>query len=309
MGKDLMLVLTVVAGLAGAGAVRAEDKTAVSIAVVLSEEQRVFHEAIDGFTAQLAARGYTAKIEIYELASAERAAASGASLVFTLGSAAATAHRGTVPAVFAVVGDPAGIDLMDSAHLPKGKTTGIGAWVPVRAQLAHVAAIAPDAKRIGVVISRAHSKAMLREMELDAQAFGFTLTFIEAATPNAVGVELAACADEVDALLALADGAIWTSASVKAAVIYALQNKKPLFGFSAAFTRAGALASISAEDYRDMGAQAADRAAAILGGAPIGELRILAPRKLSTSINLVVARRIGVEPSREEIDRAEAVFR
>lgn len=309
MRKTLILLFAATPAMAQAAPAHAQHKSAIAVAVVLSEEQPVFHEVIDGFTRQLAARGIDAKIELYDLANAERASASGASLVLALGSAAAAAHHGSVPGVFAIVSDPEASDLMDAAHRPKRKTTGIAAWVPVHAQLGHVAAIAPAAKRIGVVIGRAHSKTLMREMELDARSFGFTLTFIEAATPHAVGLELAASADDVDALLALADGAIWTGASVKAAVIYALQHKKPLIGFSAAFTRAGALASISAEDYRDIGAQAADRAAAILSGAPIAELRILDPRKLSTSVNLVVARRIGVELSQAEIDRAEAVFR
>jgi putative tryptophan/tyrosine transport system substrate-binding protein len=309
VGKDLILVLIATAAAVAFAATprsaHAEPGTSITIAAVLSGEQPAFRATLSGFEAALEKHGVHATIEVFELANA--ANASKATIVFAIGSPAATlmSAQGSPPVIFAVVGDPEGVNLMDRRNMPKRNATGVSALAPLHAQLQLLAAITPDAKRIGVVLSSEHSTQILETPPGNDRV----LIPIIASSASAVGVALARHHDDVDVILALPDGAIWNGAAVRAAVIFSLQKKKPLFGFSSAFTRAGAVASIAAEDYSDMGAQAAEKAHALIRGEPLSSSRVLEPRKLSISINLVVARRIGVEPSRELVERAEVVFR
>jgi ABC-type uncharacterized transport system substrate-binding protein len=137
-----------------------------------------------------------------------------------------------------------------------------------------------------------------RKLELET-------VLIAAETPAGVGPALDRVRERVDVLIAIADPSIWAAGSVKAAAMFGLRNRLPLIGFSAAYTRAGAVASISAEDFADQGAQAADRAIALLEGGALDLMRVQSPRRTAISVNLVVARRIGIEPPRALIERAE----
>jgi ABC-type uncharacterized transport system substrate-binding protein len=135
---------------------------------------------------------------------------------------------------------------------------------------------------------------------------GLELRLIDARRPEEVGAALSQQREAFDAILALPDPSVWNAQSLKAAVIFSLAQRRPLFGFSQAFTRAGALASLSAEGYEQMGAQAARLALARAAGGPP---RVEAPATLNLSLNVVVAQRLGLTLPRSLTEAATEVFR
>lgn len=309
MGKALLPLLIVAA--AYAVEAKAQANT-LEIEVLISEAgQPAFEATLKGFRKALVLQGFDPRFSIIAMADAAQLSQSKAAFIFTLGTPATAraVQLAPVPVIFAAVGDPAAIDLMTEARLPKKRATGVSLLVPAFSQLSLVGSAAPDTKRLGVVYAETCSPQVIAELKKETIARGLTFVPIVVSSPAAVGIELSKREREVDALLAVADAAVWNAASVKGAVIFSIQKKKPLFGFSSAFTRAGAIASVSAEDYEDIGAQAAISALALAVGAQVERMAIVAPRKLTISINLVVARRIGIEPSRQLVDRAEVVFR
>jgi putative ABC transport system substrate-binding protein len=310
MGKALVPVLTIISSILLTNPAQAENGIAVRIDVLMSEDQPAYTATLKGFRQGLIAQGMTPVLEVHTLDRAGKLPSTGSKMIFALGSAAALrATELGVPVVFAVVGDPAGLDLMNEAHLPKKQATGVSLLAPAAKQMSLIVALTPDAKRIGVVVSKSTSAALRAELKKEIEQLGLSFVPLVPQNANTLGLELAKQEGNVDALLALADPGLWNSASVKAAVIFSIQKKKPLYGFSTSFTKAGAIASISAEDYEDLGAQAASSAVAISSGKVAGKMAIVPPRKLAISINLVVARRIGLEPSRQLLDSAEVVFR
>jgi ABC-type uncharacterized transport system substrate-binding protein len=277
----------------------AEAAPLKSVAIVCAGEQPVYRTTIDGFKSKL--KILNSEARTHEYASAAEATAANVDLIFVVGTSAVRAiSQLTVkaPVLYALAGDSAAAGL-------QGRVGGVATAVSPSARIELIAAIAPDVRRIGIVSGLGSPYA--QELETRARAAGLTSLRIEVRSAEDVGPALIAAEGELDAILAVSDPAIWNAASLKASVILSLQKRKPLFGFSTMFTRGGAVASIAGEDPGDVGAQAAEQAQAIFTGA--GAPAIAYPRNTSISINLVVARRLGLEPSRAAIERATTVLR
>jgi putative ABC transport system substrate-binding protein len=315
MGKGRVLLLTAAcAAVAAASApTRAEGGGSI-VALVVPEENPSFAAAAKGFEEELDRRGLATRRVKYRPADIAAAVTSGASLVFAVGTecavaaSAASSEGHGPPVVFAVVGDPIGAGLAHEDGRPRGCSTGVAGLPPAADVAALVGDLAPDARRVGVIANPARTGALVAALERSVAARGLTTTTIAAATAADVGpaLEAARASRRPDVLIAVADPSIWAPASVKATAMFALRNRVPLIGFSSAFTRAGAVASLAVEDYGGAGALAAARAAEILAGRPAEEIPVVWPSRARLSLNLVVARRVGVEPPRALVDRAES---
>ncbi|MBK6688601.1 MAG: hypothetical protein IPG45_29285 [Deltaproteobacteria bacterium] len=297
----MTLLLAGVSGLAAS-----PSKAAPTVIIVAADQRPAFEQVIDGFIDGLKAQGLTiVRRDLDPDVVAHDPLA--ADLVLALGSgatAAVLARAHHPPLIHAVSGRP-----------PELPPPGVGAPIvagvsPIPSfadQLALVRAVAPNLKRIGVV-GRTGELGFLATARSLPEAQGLTLVPLEVAGPEAVAAAILQAADQVDGILAGADPRLWNGNTLKAAVISSLRVRRPLFGMATSFTKAGALASVAAEDYPGIGAEAARLAQEILAGRGQNLPRLVSPKRSLTSINLVVADRLGIRPTRGALDAAHEVF-
>jgi putative tryptophan/tyrosine transport system substrate-binding protein len=287
------------------------DRT-ISVSVVASGDQPELELVERGFIAHLERSGVRVKTQRFAAGGLPNAIAAAPNLVLALGTSAARASvlaSDGVPVVFAVVGDPRGAGLEGANGLPSRNASGVSASAPADRQIELLRRLVPSAKRIAILSNPQAPSAAAASLAAALQAKQLTPIAVHASGPNDVGRAISEVVDRVDAIFAVADSTIWNATSVKAAVLISLQRKKPLFGFSSGFTRAGAVASVAADDFEDIGAQAAEIARAVLDRVPIAKIAIAPPRRTSVSLNLVVAQRIGLHVESDLVDGAKVVFR
>lgn len=279
----------------------------VRVLALLSQEHPSYREALAGFEEGLRERGLEPQVRV---AAPGAPLEPGEQLVLALGTRAAqhaATQAASAPIVFTVVGDPVTAGLSDAQGKSLTAATGVSAMAPPQQQLALIAELVPGVRRVGVVYRASQQEALLAAFVQAARAAHLEVKPIAAGDAGEIGPALADAIPEVDAVLALPERELWSGGALKAAVLLSLKHKKPLFGFSRGFVKSGALAALSAEDYRALGKQAA--AQAVASARPGAPPRVEAPRAIAAYLNLVIARRLGLEPRRATIARAKEVFR
>lgn len=292
----------------GAGATNAAAAAPIRMLVVSSEDAVSYRQAHQGFVEELRARGRI--VETRRVLARDFVDEAQSDLVLGLGGAASSRLTALkVPAVFAVVGDPIDSGLCDEASRPRGAITGVGALVAPELQLELVRELLPGDRRIGLIYNPSRASQLYARYAVEARALGLIPVPVAARSAHEVPQVLSAARDHVDVLIALPEPSIWNAASLKTSVMFSLRERKPLIGFSKLFTRGGAIASLAAEDYRAMGAQAARLALRLLQGEDVSSIRVEPAGTISLSLNLVVAGRLGIRVSTDLIERAEDVYR
>jgi ABC-type uncharacterized transport system substrate-binding protein len=128
--------------------------------------------------------------------------------------------------------------------------------------------------------------------------------------------EYPSIAAAIDALIQKNVDVIWTNAdqkvydtnAVRALLLAGLRTRTPVWGFSPAFVRAGALVGVGVEP-RAQGTQVADVALKVMAGQASPKEKAQAPVEFQVAVNLIVASKIGVEIPGALTRRAAYVFR
>ncbi len=229
--------------------------------------------------------------------------------VLAIGTPAARWLHQQLPAtarlIYCMVADPAEAGLSQGADC-----WGVTTNVAVADELRLVAEALPRARTLGTLYRSdvAESRDDLKTLR-DALPEGWK---VEAVAVN----DFPSVAAAIDSLTQKNPDLIWTTgdqrlydtACVRALLLGALRNKIPVWGFSSAFVRAGALIGVAVEP-RAQGAQAADIADAVLTDVKQIKQKAQPPRQFQTAVNLIVARQIGVEIPDSLLRRAAFVFR
>jgi ABC-type uncharacterized transport system substrate-binding protein len=161
---------------------------------------------------------------------------------------------------------------------------------PFGRQLELIHLVQPEVRRVGVlwgpdsVAQRPLLQAALasRGWSESAGIVGPNMTLGEA-TKHAL--------DDADALLAVADPAVFNSATVSNVLMSSYRAKLGVFAFSPAYVKAGAVAALYSTPAQ-IGTQAADVVRALLRGGSVASLQY--PTDFSVSVNEHVARSLGV---------------
>lgn len=161
---------------------------------------------------------------------------------------------------------------------------------PFGRQLDLLRLVHPDARRVGVlwgpesVLQRHLLQAALaaRGWSESAGVVGSNVTLGEA-TQRAL--------DDADALLAVADPAVYNSTTVSNVLMASYRAKLGVFAFSPAYVKAGAIAALYSTPAQ-IGAQAAETVRVLVRGGPVPPMQY--PSDFSVSVNEHVARSLGV---------------
>ena len=113
----------------------------------------------------------------------------------------------------------------------------------------------------------------------------------------------------VDMVWTAPDSTLYDTASVRALLLAALRTNTPVFGYSTAFVKAGALVGIGV-DPEAQGQQAATLALQLLKGAGDAKTsRVNPPENFQIAVNLIVASQIGVQLPPEFVQRATYTYK
>lgn len=221
--------------------------------------------------------------------------------IFAVGSNAAKFAKTRfpdIPVVFCLVLEP--------EKLISSNAAGITMDIAPEAKLKMAKKIIPGIKKIGVFYSAGtkpeHERVSGASALLNLQLFSAEIT-LPAEMPEA----LKNLASRADCFLMIPDANIFFMKSVENLLFESIKNKIPVIGLSSSFTQAGALFSLEC-DYADIGRQAGETMLRILGGEKPSEIPLTAPAKTALSINMTVARRLGIYVDPEIRESAKVIF-
>jgi putative tryptophan/tyrosine transport system substrate-binding protein len=210
----------------------------------------------------------------------------------------------TLPLVYCMVANPRG------AGLTSGKAAfGVSTDVPPKAQADLIASVLPKARAVGMLYKGASeaSRAAL-ESARAALPSGWSLVAVavdEFKSPAAAVDHL--MSQKIDVIWTTPDPAVYDAATARTLLLSAVRKRTPVFGFSGAVVRAGALVGVSVEP-APQGQAGAALAGDLLGGRAPPDVSPRDP-EFGIAVNLIVANQIGVEVPADVVRRAAAVFK
>lgn len=137
---------------------------------------------------------------------------------------------------------------------------------PFARQFDLIRLVVPERRRIGVLISP-DREDNLGQLQALARARNLEVVGRTVASPQAIYPALAHLLAQTDLILAVPDTAIYNSGTIHNILLTTYRARQPLFGFSAAYVRAGALAAVYSTPQQVARQAAAIVLNAIAGGA------------------------------------------
>lgn len=220
--------------------------------------------------------------------------------VFALGTDAFLQTQGLkIPLFYAMVISP--------ATAGNNNATGVSMLVHPDLYFAHIAALFPDMKRVGIVHDPRATGAYVRSAAEAARARGMELVVKEVRQTRDLQPALAALRDKIDILLMVPDTNLLNSETVNALLLFSFQNRIPIFSFSRKYVEMGALAALNINAY-DIGVQVGDMVRTRPAGGKGAAVRTDA-RKATLVYNRKVAQKLGMKPREQGLKGAEEVSR
>lgn len=281
---------------------------AEDVAVILSEDYKIYSLALDGFkgSCNLPVKEYAMHGSLEEGGRiVESIKSQGPKLIFALGNKACQlvkANISNTPVVFAMIINPAQYDLT-------GKNIcGVRMDMPVREQLIFLKKICPQVKKVGAVYNPDRSQKIIDEGKIEAVNLGLEIIAAKAKSKAEVSEAINNLEGKIDAFWMIPDSLVANSIVLERLLLLTLGNKIPLICPAEDFVKNGGMFSIDA-DYQDIGAQSAGIANEILSGSRLpGQIGIQFPRKTNLIINLKIANKIGLALSQTIINEAYKVY-
>jgi len=216
-----------------------------------------------------------------------------------------------IPIVMTGDGDPVGSGVVASLARPGGNITGLSNMsVDLDGKrLGILKEIVPKLSRVAVLASRDQKSnvALLKEMDVAAQALGLRLQILELQGPKDIEAAFRAASKErAEAILAGAPAVLLTQRTQVAEL--AVKNRLPVMYPREEFVEAGGL-MLYAPSISDLSRRAAVYVDKILKGAKPADLPVEQPTKFEFVINLKAAKQIGLTIPPNVLVRADKVIK
>ncbi len=222
-------------------------------------------------------------------------------IVFAVGTKAtrlAEKNLNKIPIIYAMVLNP--------EKLTGTNLTGVLLDIPIKMELEAIQKIMPEAKKIGVVYTT-DSTARVIELNQVCSELGLQLVKRKVNDERDLPEALTDITWQINCLLMIPDTKIYFPQSVRYLLLESLRQRFPVIGLSQYHTKSGALLSVDV-NYKDLGRQAGEIAVRVLGGEKPAAIKPLNPRKVSISLNLYTAERLGINFSPAITKNAEYIF-
>lgn len=220
-------------------------------------------------------------------------------LIVTVGTDAAVAVSGysdNAPVFFTLIPRSsyyAIVDRFRQNFLSEREHSGLFLDHPVERHLALVTAVLPPARRVGVLLGP--YTAQLRERIREAATrMRLQVVFRSVKREEQIYASLQSLLPEVDVLVALPDPAVYNRHTIRNMLITTFRYRKPMFGYSRALVKAGALAALYSET-QDIGDEAARAVVRSVAGTSVDLPAPRAPSDFSVDVNFWVAESLDLD--------------
>ncbi|PTL77903.1 ABC transporter substrate-binding protein [Vitiosangium sp. GDMCC 1.1324] len=264
------------------------------VVVVKSAGLAPYAAVVAGFSAEV--RAEVSEVTLEDSAQAagrafQRIAAQKPALVLAIGPLAAnTARRSLgkdVPVLFAMV------PYYEKYGLEGPNITGIALTSDFRPELAALKALAPSAKRVGILHDPRYSTGLVEAAQTAAGPLGLSVVPLEADAQAKAEKVLAGSRDKVDALLMVADKTVGNASVVQELIAFASAQHLPLVGLTPSQVKEGATLAL-APSPTAIGQQAGRLANRIIHEkVDPGALAVSQPEGLDLAVNLSAAGKLG----------------
>jgi putative ABC transport system substrate-binding protein len=212
-------------------------------------------------------------------------------LVLAIGPLAANAARRSlgedIPVLFVMV------PYFEKYGLEGPNVTGIALTSGYTPELGALKAMAPKAKRVGILHDPRFSAKQVQTAQEAASAAGLTIVPLEVETQARVEKVLAGAAGKVDAMLMVADKTVANAAVVQALIGFAAEQKIPLVALTPSQVKEGATLSL-APNPTGIGQQAGRLANRIVHEkVNPGAMAVAQPEGMDLAFNLGTALKLG----------------
>lgn len=264
------------------------------VVAVKSANLAPYASVIAGFNAEAQAEVVEVTLEESPTAAArvfKRLAEQKPALVLALGPLAANAARRSlgegVPVLFAMV------PYFERYGLEGPNVTGIALTSDFTPELGALKAMAPKAKRVGILHDPRFSARSVQSAQEAASSLGLSIVSLEADSEAKARKVLEGAAGKVDALLMVADKTVGNAAIVQALIAFSGAQKVPLIGLTSSQVKEGATLAL-APSPTAIGQQAGRLANRIIHEkVDPGALAVAQPEGLDISVNLTAARKLA----------------
>jgi putative ABC transport system substrate-binding protein len=206
------------------------------------------------------------------------------------------------------VSDPVGAQLVKSMEKPGGNVTGLSDLSPVADHVKLIKEVAPNVKTIGFLYNsgEANSISLLEGLKVAAKEGG--LEVVESAATKSAEVQGAARAliGKADLIYIPTDNTIISA--LEGAVSVAEEAKIPLMTADTDSVSRGAFIALGF-NYYDVGKQTGEVVVRILKGEKPGDIPVNVAAGTDLVVNLVAAKKMGIEIPQAVVDRASKVIK
>lgn len=186
--------------------------------------------------------------------------------------------------------------------------TGVSMNIPPDKQLHILREALPGVKRIGLLYDPKQTGSFVRAVRSAAGRIDIEVVAMEVNGSKEVPSSMFAMRGTIDMFWMLPDLTVITSETVEHFLVFSLENRIPILTFSEKYVELGALLSIGIDAF-DIGRQAGEIANAILSGRHVGGIKPVDAKKAVISVNLKVARKLGIRIDEKIVENARVVNR
>lgn len=275
-----------------AGGPRQASAQGVDVVVLIAEESAPHREAADAATAEMNGRASILRVVVDSAIPTRVPRATVVIALGTLSFARALAMTQGAPIVAGLLPRAAYERALRNANRPLDSRgiTAVYLEQPPARQIQLIRAIAPSHARVGALVSDESADAVA-PLRLAAREQRVNLVVETVAGRGDIYPALKRLVEEVDVMIAIPDAGVYNSGTINNIVASAVRAQIPLFGFSPAYVRAGAIAAVYSTPAQ-IGRQAGEIASRAMGGAALPPPQH--PRNYTVATNPTVARSLGI---------------
>lgn len=229
-------------------------------------------------------------------------------LIYAIATPAAQSAKqvtNDIPVLFSAVTDPVSSEIVDSWEDIKGNVTGTSDMAPIESQLKIFKKIDPNIEKIGILYntSESNSEIQIKEIEKLAPNEGLEIVTIGVSNVNEIPQALDSLLSKVDALYALTDNMIASSAQLVSSKLI----EKEMISVSAEEGQVnGGLLISNGLSYYELGKQTARMAKDILiNEKSISDMPVELADTTILTINEKTLNELGLDPKLEIFKDAE----
>ena len=184
--------------------------------------------------------------------------------------------------------------------------SGVSMDIPQEKQLRTLLDALPRTKTVGLLYAQEKTGRLAEKAREAARKIGIKLLAKEVHSTRDVPQSIQDMKGKIDVFWMLPDLTVITPETIEFVLLFSLENKIPVLAFSEKYVELGALMSVGIDAF-DIGIQAGEMAEKILSGRDIMNIRQVDARKAVISINLKVAKTLGI-PIDEKIIRKARII-